>query len=323
MTAAAETKGGDGVFELLLLVIERDLEVMARAIPYIEHFLGPARITYVSPGPCMEKILSRGLVGEDGRLLDEDEISPGLNLPFVRSLIAARGGNPRRAGWYYKQIAIFAYAQRPEAWTHYLVWDADSIPVRPIPFFDDEGRVFLDKKREHHRAYFETIGRLTGMRKAVDFSFVAEHMLFERDLMRELNACILGGRDFDGRELAERIIGAVADEDISRSGFSEYETYGTFVAARHPERIAFRHLASTRYGTAFFGRAPSGAQLFAISTLFHWASFESWGFLSLFHKVLKAGAELVGAIWLAGATIFQPKGLARFKFENTNDLHDE
>ena len=109
-----------------------------------------------------------------------------------------------------------------------------------IEFFDGEGRALHSRKAEHHRPYFATLERLVGLQKLADYSFIAEHMMFDRFFVQELVASTLHGAPFSGAELATRIIGAVADEHLQYSGFSEYETYGTFVLARHPDSIVAR-----------------------------------------------------------------------------------
>ncbi len=237
--------------EMIILVIERDLSVLARGLPYIRRFLSPKKTTIIAPKACLARIREMKMAGEGEGLLDENEVAPGLNLELVRSLIEKRGGDPGRAGWYFKQFAILAYAIRPDVSPYYLNWDADTIPVRPIRFFDRDGRPLLAKKRGYNKAYFRTIEALTGIKRRLNYSFIAENMLFEREIARELVGAILKGATFEGKEFARTIMSAIADDDLSESGFSEYETYGTFAHAKHPDRVALRNLPSMRHGSFF------------------------------------------------------------------------
>ncbi|MDP3176667.1 MAG: hypothetical protein Q8M76_02105, partial [Spirochaetaceae bacterium] len=305
-------------FELILLAIERDLAVLATGLPYIRRFLKPGKVTLIASAPCLAKARAMGLASGISDFLDEDLAVQGLSLAGVRGLIEDRGGDPNRAGWYFKQIVIFCYSLRETTAERYLAWDADTIPVRPIAFFDEAGRVLYAKKKEHNQAYFATIRRLLDLEKQGDFSFIAEHMMFDRGNVRELLAAIQGGRAIDAGKIAERIIAAVDPKDLPGSGFSEYETYGTYVSARMPGTIVARDLPSSRHGTAFFGRRPSPAQLFAVSTRYHWASFEAWrtrgaaAYAKLFVR------RLAGALWTCAAVISDPKGYARFREEVTS-----
>ena len=189
------------------------------------------------------------------------------------------------------------------------------MPVRPICFFDDSGRSLLTRKREYHKPYFDTIERLLGLGRQVSFSYIAEHMLFDREIARELDLAILGGGPFEGVSFARAILGAVADTDLPLSGFAEYETYGTFAQARHPDRIAVRSLASMRHGTAFFSLAPTDAQLFAISTRYFWSSFESWNLTSPVQRLKKVAAKCAGLLWRLVSILVRPFAFQRFMKE--------
>ena len=299
--------------EMIVLVIERDLPVLARSLPYIRRFLNPKKLTIIAPEACLTGIRELNLTREGERLLEEDEAVPGLNLELVRSVLEKRGCDPRRAGWYFKQLVILAYATRPDASRCYLNWDADTIPARPICFFDRDGRALLAKKRGHNRPYFRTIERLTGLKRQVSFSFIAENMLFDRETTRELIDAIMKGSRFEGEAFARTVLGAIADDDLPGSGFSEYETYGTFARARHPERISLRNIASMRHGSFFFGRSPSDAQLFAVSTLFSWASFEWWSLSSPIKRVVSAAARIAGSMWRLFALLAMREAYKEFR----------
>ena len=41
-------------------------------------------------------------------------------------------------------------------------------------------------KNEYHVPYFETMKNLTDLGKTADFSFIAEHMMFKTEYMKEL-----------------------------------------------------------------------------------------------------------------------------------------
>lgn len=305
----------DRTFDLLAFVIERDLSVLSISLPHIRHFLRPERIVFVAPQACLGKLDKEGMRREGDLLLDENALAPGLSLASVRGLIASRGGDESRAGWYFKQIAIFAYAFRRDAPAHYLTWDSDTVPVRPIRFFDEEGRALLARKHEYHRSYFEAIERLTALKRQAKFSFIAEHMLFEGEIVRDMVTTMLRGRPFDGGLLAATILGAVSDRDLAASGFSEYETYGTFAYAKHRDRISVRRIPSIRHGTAFFKRLPTEAQLFAVSRAFHWASFESWDLSVGIQRALRLLTRLFGLVWVAAALATGSAAYGRFKRE--------
>jgi hypothetical protein len=293
-------------FDLVILTIERDIPMLSVGLSYIRRFLSPRNVVFIAPRQCAEALRRESLLFEGDRLIDEDEVSSGLTLGFVRDILKARGVDPSRAGWYLKQIAIFAYAMRPDVGERYLVWDADTVPLREMTFFDAEGRTLLDRKTEYHEPYFATLRRLAGIERQVDHSFIAEHMMFDTDIARALAETAMRGEGYTGPAFARCVLDSVADGDLGASGFSEYETYGNFAMARFPERVAIRRLPSSRYGAVFFERPPKAAQLFALSGKYAWASFEA----KSYPRAALAIGRTVGRLWARMAAMRHPSSFA-------------
>lgn len=287
-------------FELILLTIERDLPILSKGLPYIIRFFQPSRVTIIASRSCLEKVRELGLDHCGGfavGCMDEDKVVPSLDVAFVRRLVRERGGEESRAGWYFKQILNLTYSLREDAQAFYLTWDADTIPVREIPFFDPEGRVYMTMKDEYHAPYFATLKKLIGIGKVAEKSFIAEHMMFEREYVVALLRRIDGSDFPTGASIAERVIGAIATEDLSDSGFAEYETYGSFMFVAARDRITLRSLPSSRHGTAFFGREPTDVQLFALGKRYYWVSFEAWRIHSRRARVMRVFRRFVGLAW--------------------------
>ena len=76
-------------------------------------------------------------------------------------------------------------------------------------------------------------------------------MLFHKDYVKELIHEI-NCSEIDGNDWIAKIINAISPS--VHCGFSEFETYGTFVLNRHPESYAERELPSLRYGGFICGR---------------------------------------------------------------------
>lgn len=79
-----------------------------------------------------------------------------------------------------------------------------------------------------------------------------------------------------GRRFWERILSAVSDENLSGSGFSEFETYGNYVQKYHPGMYELRTLRGLRKGAEFFGTAPTAAQLQWAAKSYDTIAFERW-----------------------------------------------
>ncbi len=305
-------------FELILLTVEQYLPILEIGLQYIRRFIKPDKITIIASKYCLEKINNIGFVGEDVVLLDEDSVVEGVTLDYVRSLVESRGGKASRAGWYFKQLLNFAYAMRPETMDYYLTWDIDTIPVRPISFFDENGRMLLARKSEYHKPYFHTIEALIGLKREVDFSFIAEHMMFKREYMLDLLRLIVRSESLDGKIFVKNVVTAIQSDHITGSGFAEYETYGTYVYKKFPEAILVRDISSVRWGTDLCGLAPSVSDLYTLSTRYSWASFESWEVSTVAQFGRRILLRAFGKIWKLVVVVTNYNAYISFKNRNKN-----
>ena len=186
------------------------------------------------------------------RSLDEEELV--ARQPVV-DLIRSREGtideeimSKVRPGWYYQQFLKMAYHKICDK-DYYMSWDMDTVPLRPHDMFDEDGRPYFDIKSEYFPGYFDTIEKLLGLKKGMKLSFVSEHMIFSVDYMKELIDAIESSHA-EGADYTEKIINTIDDMYITY-GFSEFETYGTYVSAKHPEAYGMRGFASFRRGSWF------------------------------------------------------------------------
>ena len=151
--------------------------------------------------------------------------------------------NPSSINWYYQQFLKMAYAQICDS-DYYLCWDSDTIPLRKIKMFNDDGKPYLDTKSECNQSYFATIERILGFNKIIEKSFISEHMLFSKNFMLELIDDILKA-NYPGDTFPEKIIYSLGNDNLVR-GFSEFETYGTFIGMKHPSAYKLRAWKSFR-----------------------------------------------------------------------------
>lgn len=303
-------------FELLILTIERDVGKLAFGMPLLRRYLAPRRTVFVAPEACIARLERERIPREGDLALVEDEILEGLTLSLVRDLLQARGADPRRAGWYFKQLVIFAYATRAEAADRYLVWDADTLPLREMSFFDESGRVAFDVAADLHAPYFETLKNMLGIERQVDYSFISDHMMLEKEIVLALLDRIMGGQAPAGDGLARRAMSSVSEEGLGGGcGFSEYETYGNFTALHSPERFIARKSSRTRMGSSFFGLPPSTAGLFALSRKYSWANFESptEADRALRRRLKSAAYRTFGLLWATASVLLHPKAFAAYR----------
>ncbi len=153
-----------------------------------------------------------------------------------------------RRGWYIQQfikLAALAEARSDEV---VVLWDADTVPLKDLTFRDDAGRLEYFTGTEYHRPYFATIRRLLGMQRAIGGSFVAQSFPTRGSWVHEFRSFVANRH---GTDWFEAIVAAI---DFSEpSGFSEYETLGTFLAHTHAAEIAYSADRWLRYGNSQLG----------------------------------------------------------------------
>ena len=198
--------------------------------------------------------------------IDEDDILPFDRVHSVvrdemADILQGRELPRGITGWYYQQFLKLSYAYRCDD-EYYLVWDGDTFPCCDFSMFSPVATAsdpslsaipYFDVKREEHAEYFETMGMLfPGMEKVIGPSFISEHMLFKKDIVLELLGRIETNSDKPGSTFWEKVLHTVGGDRMQNSAFSEYETYGTYVALKYPGAYKLREWHSFRLGAEFF-----------------------------------------------------------------------
>ena len=216
--------------------------------------------------------------GYNIRYLNEDELIPHDRLmDAMKHRIESEGytmAEGSRPGWYYQQFLKMAYYAICDE-EYYMSWDMDTVPLRRIEMFGSDGIPFFDIKQEYNPGYFRTIDRLFGFGKVIDRSFVSEHMVFKRDFMEEMIKEI-NALPYKGESFYEKLFYAIELDNI-RQGFSEFETYGSWVAVRHTTSYKLRTWYSLRRGSVFIkGCDITEADIGWLSTDFDAITFEGY-----------------------------------------------
>lgn len=237
-------------YSIVLAVHISDWGLAQKNIPIVYHFLKPKRIIVIANQKVGDKIKQMGW--DYVKFLDEDRVFPYLTYNEVDKVIRERCLSSKRTGWYFQQFIKMAYAVVcEEEW--YLIWDIDTIPLKNIPFFTQNMRGILDIKTEYNKPYFNTLKKLIGIDKQIRGSFISEHMLINKKVMIDLIENIENNNEIQGTAFFEKILYAVRNKDLRENGFSEYETYGSFVMHNYQDMYTIRKLRTLREGKMLLG----------------------------------------------------------------------
>lgn len=262
-------------YKVVLMCTTDTVQNVKKYNSILSEFLEPKAIVVVG-ARAVGKIIEEEKIPVE--FLDEDNLYPGMTFQTVKQVIEDISDSDikavKRTGWYFQQFLKMAYCMRCEG-KNYLIWDADTIPLHPIKMVNNAGQYYFDVKTEYNKAYFTTLHVLfTELKKSNEYSFIAEHMLIDTEIMRELLGQIEKNSELCGENFWDKILRAIATEDLANSGFSEFETYGTYVEQYHKEEYQIRKWRSLREGTMFYGSGITRKQMEYLEREYNAISFE-------------------------------------------------
>lgn len=261
-------------FDVIIPVGPKDVKFAPRVVEYVWRCLLEAERIFVITNKDNFKYLGRKFSKDiPVILIDENELIDGLSFKSVKKLLNdyAPVNKNIPVGWYLQQFIKFAFAKSKYAKKYYLSWDADTLPLAHITFFDGDNLLF-NPKSEYNVNYFNTIKKILGYERVVDYSFISENMLFSVEYVKQmLNE--IENRTSGNKNWIESIISS-CDFKSPLPAFSEFETYGNFCAINHQGAYKPRHLNTFREANYIAGRYISESKLRILSFDLDTASFE-------------------------------------------------
>ena len=160
---------------------------------------------------------------------------------------------------------------------YYLLWDSDTFPIKPVKMFENGFPIF-DLKNEFNRPYFTTLNRLIPDLKFSKFSYISEHMIIKTEFMRKLIETIENNINIPGQFFWEKILLSIDKKNIIYSGFSEFETYGSFVDNYYKNCYKHRIWSSKRDMVKYYNNIDnlSNNDLQWLSKDYDAITFEKW-----------------------------------------------
>lgn len=290
-------------YDVLIPVAKKDTAFVKNVVTYINrNLIGCENIYIVTNQKNFQKLQALASSEKNVKILDENALVPELNFGIVAECMEKKGaGKEDRVGWYFQQLLKFAFAKSQYAKEYYLTWDADTIPLTPISFFDGETPLFT-KKIEHHKPYFVTLNRILGFGKLVDFSFIAEHMIFKVPIVKEMLDAIAVYPTSEGNNWVEKIMFACHFAPGQGPYFSEFETFGNYCVKYHPSLYQVRQLNTFRSAGMIRGRHINEKLLDRLAFDLNIASFEAFDALFPYNitwtrvknKLVKIARNLLG-----------------------------
>lgn len=239
-------------YDGIIVITASDLERVKSLLPKMKAHMPVRNLIFIGSEGVGNIVSS--LNSSDYLFINENAIIKFSDVNDILKKLLGIDDVPRGiTGWYYQQFLKMGYSNICKD-EYYLIWDGDTIPCGDFSMFHKEtGKPYLDIKNEYNEEYFITMNKLLpGFHKVIEKSFIAEHMLFNRDIMRKMIEAIESNEKIEGKPFFEKILNSVRPDKIRAGGFSEFETYGTFVAMTDCNAYRLRDWHSLRFGSFFF-----------------------------------------------------------------------
>ena len=168
--------------------------------------------------------------------INEDEIFKGLNFNKIKQYLIQKINNDRRAGWYLQQFIKIALCKYVKS-EYYTVFDGDTLPLNKISLFDKKTNLpVFSISKEYHQPYFKTLKKLFGgkVKKKISGSFINEYMVFKTKIVKKMLNDISSINNPKEKDFFIFILDSIDIYDLNKSGFSEFETYGSYVKTFFP-----------------------------------------------------------------------------------------
>ncbi|MGV8841018.1 MAG: DUF6492 family protein [Bauldia sp.] len=185
---------------------------------------------------------------------------------------AMAGHDPLHLPFYRQQFAkLEAMAETDVDMA--LLWDGDTVPLRPLSFEDERGRLVFHLSDQRHPAYDDAVRRLLGLDPFVGRSFAAQCLPVRPVWVRE---CLSAIEERQGMPWPDAIAATI--EPGAAAGFSEYELLGTFFSHRHLGAMAFNASPWLLAGTSTIGGIErlDAATERRLAEDFDYVAFELW-----------------------------------------------
>lgn len=190
------------------------------------------------------KNVRRVIVVSSFRLTDNAEWFDEALFPFSKEAVAIeifRGNKDQalhylnspnsRIGWLFAQLLkLHAVMVIPDISPNTLIIDADTVFLNPVEFVDEQGNALYNPGTEYHQVYFEHGAKLIpGFRKIFPgYSGISHHMLFQREIMKDLFEIIEKEHHMEPWRAMCRCIDI---KDVPGSAMADYEIYFNFAFA--------------------------------------------------------------------------------------------
>jgi hypothetical protein len=247
----------------------KDIKVWSISNNYILKNIEASNYTLIVPDSQIDEF--RKVTNSKFRIIGELSITGN-----VKEILQQKISNHKteRFGWYFQQFIKLCALEMESGDDVILIWDADTVPLKNLNFFDSDGCLIHYSGNENHSPYFKNINNLLKMKKENKYSFIAQCIAVRANWAKDFFQHITENNN--NKDWKTAIIDSI---DFSQeSGFSEYEVLGTFITHKFSEDTARTTNRWIRHGNRLIGGIQNLEAESSVGKLspYDFASFELW-----------------------------------------------
>ena len=225
-----------------------DLATFKLALPRIKKYLQPAKLILSVPDRDFERFKLE-VTGQDWIDLRKDsDYFDSEKYERLHTILTARGKGSK-VNWYLQQLIKIEMLRTLEPDQLGVIWDSDTIPLRPIQFLSPQNKLKYFVSDEFHEPYFITNENILNISKQIECSFIAQCLPVYGYMVDSL----ISKLSKDG-EWWIHIINNLTEKHVL--AFSEYEFLGSYIWKTYPAVTELNYSSWERNGfeKSFFYR---------------------------------------------------------------------
>ena len=254
--------------EVISVCSAKDIDVWTVASKHVVEFIKAERYTVIVPDRELELFLS--VTSAPYQVKPESQFVGNAKDKIIQKLDI---NNQDRVGWYLQQFVKIAAVLENNLDSTVLIWDADTVPLKPLEFINPQGKLMYYQGEEYRTSYFDFIELALGLQRTQSFSFIAQSLTTKVSWAKEL---------FDSLEGSTKMpwMDAILFHlnPAEPAGFAEFETLGTWIWHHHRNEIVISDRLWYRNGQSLVGNPMnlSKSAWIGLAKSYDFISFEVW-----------------------------------------------
>jgi hypothetical protein len=254
--------------EVISVCSAKDIDVWTVASKHVVEFIEAERYTVIVPDRELE--LFSSVTSAPYQVKPESQFVGIAKDKIIQKLNI---NNQDRVGWYLQQFVKIAAVLENDPASTVLIWDADTVPLKPLEFINSEGKLIYYHGEEYRKSYFDFIELALGLKRTQTFSFIAQSLTTKVSWAKELFASLESSTKMPW---VDAILFHL--NPAEPAGFAEFETFGTWIWHHHRDEIIITTRPWYRNGQSLVGNPMnlSKSAWKGLAKSYDFISFEVW-----------------------------------------------